>query len=192
VKKGDAEVKVMRLPSILKSQYLKIAALGLLGVALLLFGTFYDRGEAAREVGTPAAGSLQEYERSIAATLEEALAAIKGVGKVQVKVTVEMGPESVYARNVTRSSSSSKETTADGETRENTSENETSQPVTGRFGTTESPLIERVAPVKIGGCLIVAEGASSSRVKQEIYRAAQTLLNIPMYKIQVEPMKGGR
>ncbi|MGE5580392.1 MAG: hypothetical protein ACM3WU_10145 [Bacillota bacterium] len=182
----------MRLPSILKSQYLKVAALGLLGVALLLFGTFYDRGEAAREAGTPAAGSLQEYEKSIAVTLEEALAAVKGVGKVQVKVTVEMGPESVYAKSVTRSSSSSTETTRDGETRENTSENETSQPVTGRFGTTESPLIERVAPVKIGGCLIVAEGASSSRVKQEIYRAAQTLLNIPMYKIQVEPMKGGR
>ena len=182
----------MRLPSILEVPVPKVAALGLLGVALLLFGTFYNRGEAAREIGTPAAGSLQEYERSIAATLEEALRAVKGVGKVQVRVTVEMGPESVYARSVTRSSSSSTETTSSGETRENTSENETFQPVTGRFGTTESPLVERIAPVKIGGCLIVAEGASSSKVKQDIYRAAQTLLNIPIYKIQVEPMKGGR
>jgi len=98
----------------------------------------------------------------------------------------------VYARNVTKSSTSSSETTSSGETRENVSENESSQPVTGRFGTTESPLVERVTAAKIGGCLVVAEGASSSRVKQDIYRAVSTLLGIPIYKIQVEPMKGGR
>ncbi len=182
----------MSLPSILKSQYIRIAALGALGIALLLFGTFYGKPGTAMESETPATGSLAGYERAIAATVEEALAAVKGVGKVQVKVSIEMGPESVYARNVTKSSTSSTETTSSGETRENTSENETSQPVTGRFGTTESPLVERTVPVRVGGCLVVAEGASSSRVKQDIYRAVETLLNIPIYKIQVEPMKGGR
>lgn len=192
MKRGDAEVRVMSLPSILKSQYIRIAALGALGVALLLFGTFYGRSGTARDNETPTAGSLAEYERAIAATVEEALAAVKGVGKVRVKVSLEMGPESVYARNVTKSSTSSTETTSSGETRQNTSKNETSQPVTGRFGTAESPLVERTVPVRIGGCLVIAEGASSSRIKQDIYRAVETLLNIPIYKIQVEPMKGGR
>lgn len=182
----------MSLSSILKSQYLRIAALGALGVALLLFGTFYSKADTSGDSAALTASSLAEQERAIAVTVEEALAAVKGVGRVQVKVTVEMGPESVYARNVTRSSTTSSETTTTGETRENASENESSQPVTGRFGTTESPLIERVAPVRVGGCLVVAEGASSSRVKQDIYQAVETLLNIPIYKIQVEPMKGGR
>lgn len=192
MKRSDTEVRVMSLSSVLKSQYLRIAALGLLGVALLLFGTFYGKTGAENDEAALTAGNLALHERSIAVTVEEVLSAVKGVGKVQVKVTLEMGPESVYARNVTKSSTSSTETTTTGETRENTSQNESSQPVTGRFGTTESPLVERVAPVRVGGCLVVAEGAASSRVKQDIYRAVETLLNIPMYKIQVEPMKGGR
>jgi len=182
----------MSLSSILKSQYLRVAALGALGVALLLFGTFYGKAGTSDGGAALATGSLAEQERAIAVTVEEALSAVKGVGKVQVKIKAEMGPESVYARNVTRSSTSSSETATTGEVRENTSDNESSQPVTGRFGTAESPLVERVVPIQVGGCLVVAEGASSSRVKQDIYRAVETLLNIPMYKIQVEPMKGGR
>jgi stage III sporulation protein AG len=192
LKRAESEVRALSLSSLWKSQYLKIAALGVLGISLLLVGTFYGKPAKAKDTAEMAAGSLSGYETSIAATVEEALGAVKGVGKVEVKVTLEMGPESVYARNVTKSSTSSSETTSTGESRENASENETSQPVTGRFGTTDSPLVERVAPVKIGGCLVIAEGASSSRVKQDIYRAVETLLNIPMYKIQVQPMKGGR
>lgn len=182
----------MSLSGLMKSQYLKIAALGALGIALLLVGTFYGNPKPAQESGQFTGGSLAEQEKAVSEAVEEALAAVKGVGKVQVKVILEMGPESVYARNVTKSRTSSVETTATGETRENTTESESSQPVTGRFGTADSPLVERVAPVKVAGCLVVAEGASSSRVKQDIYRAVETLLNLPMYKIQVEPMKGGR
>jgi len=192
VRRSDSEVKVMSISSILRSQYLKVAALGMVGVALLLFGTFYNKPNTASGVELQTSGSLTEIEKALAASVEEALAAVKGVGKVQVKITAEMGPESVYARNVTRSSTSSTETATTGEVRENTSENESSQPVTGRFGAAESPLVERVAPVRVGGCLVVAEGASHSRVKRDIYQAVETLLNIPMYKIQVEPMKGGR
>ncbi len=192
MKRGESVSRVLNVPAAFRSQYLKIAALGVLGIALLLFGTFYGKGnETAPQNGTNSVG-LAEYELSVAQSVQEALSAVKGVGKVQVKITAELGPESVYARNVTKSSTSSSETTSSGETRENVSENESSQPVTGRFGTTESPLVERVTAAKIGGCLVVAEGASSSRVKQDIYRAVSTLLGIPIYKIQVEPMKGGR
>ncbi len=192
MKGGEPEVRTLSLSSLLKSQYLKIAALGALGIGLLLIGTFYSSPKANQDTGQFAAGSLAAEEKALSKSVEEAVSAIAGVGKVQAKVTLEMGPESVYARNVTKSKTSQTETSQTGETRQNITENETSQPVTGRFGTTESPLIEKVAPVKVGGCLVIAEGASSSRVKQDIYRAVATLLNVPMYKIVVEPMKGGR
>ena len=183
-------MKTVDLSSLWKPQYLKIGLLAALGVALLLVGTFYTGSKPSAEPGQTA--DLSEQERAISKAVEEAVSAIQGVGRAQVKVTLEMGPESFYARNVTKSRTSQTETTESGGTRENVTESETSQPVTGRFGTSESPLVEKVAPVKVGGCLVIAEGASSSRVKLEIYRAVSTLLNIPMYKIQVEPMKGGK
>lgn len=182
-------MKALDLSTLWKPQYLKIGLLLVLGVALLLIGTFYTAPKPSS--GPSEAGSLAEQEKAIAKTVEEALSAIKGVGRTEVRVTLEMGAETFYARNVTKSRTSQTETTESG-TRENVTENETSQPVTGRFGASESPLVEKVAPVKVGGCLVVAEGASSSRVKMEIYRAVSTLLNIPLYKIEVVPMKGGK
>jgi len=187
-RKGETEVKGVSLPSVWRSQYLKLALVAALGVLLLLAGTFFTGPKPAQEAGQTAA-SFAEQEKAMSRAVEQAVSAIRGVGKVQATVTLEMGPESIFARNVTRSRTSQTETTQAGETRENVTENETSQPVTGRFGTTESPLVEKVAPVKVGGCLVVAEGAASSRVKLEIYRAVETLLNVPIYKIQVAPMK---
>jgi stage III sporulation protein AG len=186
-RKGETEVKGVSLPWVWRSQYLKLALVAALGVLLLLAGTFFTGPKPAQEAGQTAA-SFAEQEKAMSRAVEQAVSAIRGVGKVQATVTLEMGPESIFARNVTRSRTSQTETTQ-GETRENVTENETSQPVTGRFGTTESPLVEKVAPVKVGGCLVVAEGAASSRVKLEIYRAVETLLNVPIYKIQVLPMK---
>ncbi len=127
----------------------------------------------------------------MARQIEEVVSAIKGVGKVRAAVTLERGPESVYARNVTSSRTSSSERTG-SDTRDHLTENESSQPVTGRLGGTDSVLIERVEAVKVAGCLVVAEGVSSSRVKLEVYRAVETLLGLPVSKIQVVPMKGGK
>lgn len=190
VRQGKAEVKPVKLSSLWKSEYLKLALIGALGIALLLAGSFFNR-PAAADTGAETAGTLAEQEEAVSKQVEEAVSAIRGAGKVQAVVKLEMGPESIYARSVTKSSTSQTETTGTGETREDVTQNETSQPVTGRFGTTESPLVEKMAPARIGGCLVIAEGATSSQVKLEIYRAVETLLGVPLYKIEVVPMKGG-
>lgn len=185
-------MRAVSVPSLLKPQYLKIALIGALGILLLLVGTFYTGAKPGREAKQASSVSLADEEKSISRMVEEAVSAIRGVGRVQARVTLEMGPESVYARSVTTSRTTQTEIASSGERRENIAENESSQPVTGRFGTSESPLVEKVVPVRVGGCLIVAEGASSSKVKLDIYRAVSTLLNLPMHKIMVEPMKGGK
>lgn len=188
----EAKARAMGLGSLLKPQNLKLALFGLLGIGLILLGTFFTAGAQGAQAQGESAVDLSAETASIEAAIEEVVGAIRGVGKVQAKVTLESGPQSVYARNVTRSSSSQSETLENGAARESLTENETSQPVSGRFGVSESPLLEKVIPVKVAGCLIVAEGASSSRVKADIYRAAQALLGIPIYKIEVAPMKGGK
>jgi len=161
-----------------------------LGVCLLILGSILGRPAGEKPV-LPETDSLANLEAAMAANIERAVSAIKGVGKVQASVVLAAGPESLYAKNVQRSRTTQSEVSGSGEIRENATENETSQPVTGRFGTSESPLVERVQGAEVAGCLIVAEGASSSAIKAEIYRAVQTLLDIPLYRIQVVPMKGG-
>ena len=55
-------------------------------------------------------------------------------------------------------------------------------------GEDEPVIIKRSTP-EIKGVLIVAEGASSSQVKQKIINAASTLLDVPVHKISVLPNK---
>jgi stage III sporulation protein AG len=190
---GGKGVEGLTLEKIAKSQYLKLALLGALGVILIVLGSIAANpkeragGQSLREMDV-----LKKYEEDLAREIERVVSAIEGVGKVSASVTVESGPENVFAENVTRSSSSQIETGREGITRESISQNETTQPVSGRISSGETPLVERVIGTKVAGCLVVAEGASSSDVKLKIYRAVETLLDIPIYKIQVTPMKGGK
>ncbi|HHW27826.1 MAG TPA: hypothetical protein GXX23_10925 [Firmicutes bacterium] len=190
MREPEAKYKKTGLSQLLRPQNLKLFLIGALGVCLLILGSILGRPAGEKPV-LPETDSLANLEAAMAANIERAVSAIKGVGKVQASVVLAAGPESLYAKNVQRSRTTQSEVSGSGEIRENATENETSQPVTGRFGTSESPLVERVQGAEVAGCLIVAEGASSSAIKAEIYRAVQTLLDIPLYRIQVVPMKGG-
>ncbi|MGI6631650.1 MAG: hypothetical protein ACOX5M_01210 [Bacillota bacterium] len=187
----EGKARSMDFRALAKPQNLKLVLLGFLGIALILAGTFYTSRKEGTQSKDLSDVLLQSHAAAIETALEETVGAIRGAGKVQARVTLESGPENVYAHNVVRSSTSQTET-LEGGTRESSTENETSQPVTGRFGSSESPLLEKILPARVAGCLIVAEGAASSEVKADIYRAVQALLGIPIYKIEVLPMKGGK
>lgn len=175
----------------MKSEYVRLAALGLLGILLLVLGS--SLGISKPKTASPDnIASLRQYEELLSREVERAVSVIKGAGKVYASVTLEAGPQNVYARNVSRSSTSQVETGLSGERRENSSTSESSQPVSGRFGSSDSPMVEQVLPARIAGCLVIAEGASSSAVKADIYQAVSALLGIPLYRIQVVPMKGGK
>lgn len=191
MRESEAKYKKLGAPGLLRPQNLRLLVIGALGVCLIILGSMLGK-PAAKNVVLPETSSLEGLEASLAENIERAVGAIRSAGKVQATVILDAGPESQYARNEQWSRTSQAESGSSGEARENTSESQTSQPVTGRFGTSESPLVERVQGARIAGCLIVAEGASKSLVKAEIYRAVQTLLDIPLYRIHVVPMEGGR
>ena len=186
----EGKARSMDFRALAKPQNLKLVLLGFLGIALILAGTFYTSRKEGTQSKDLSDVLLQSHAAAIETALEETVGAIRGAGKVQARVTLESGPENVYAHNVVRSSTSQTET-LEGGTRESSTENETSQPVTGRFGVRNRPPREDTSG-RVAGCLIVAEGAASSEVKADIYRAVQALLGIPIYKIEVLPMKGGK
>lgn len=53
-----------------------------------------------------------------------------------------------------------------------------------RNGEEEAMVLRQTTP-SIKGILIVADGASSSKVKEKIIKSTATLLDIPIYKISV-------
>ena len=72
----------MDLKAVLKPQNLRLLVLALIGVALILVGTFVSaRPKSQGAEGTPIA-DLVEQARLIEAALEEAIGSIRGVGKV--------------------------------------------------------------------------------------------------------------
>ncbi|HHY12909.1 MAG TPA: hypothetical protein GX529_09810 [Firmicutes bacterium] len=186
-------MKALQVP-FLKSDYLKLVLVGMLGVVLIVIGSFMSgSGKATIPDDHRILAELREYQNILAKQLEEVVSAVQGAGKVHVSIALERGPETVYVTNTTLSRNSQSESTSQGQTRQTITESETSQVVTGRIsGSGDSLIPEKVIAPKISGCVVVAEGASDPRVKTNIYRAVQVLLDIPIYKIEVLPMQGGK
>ncbi|MGI6620070.1 MAG: hypothetical protein ACOX35_01275 [Bacillota bacterium] len=178
----------------LKPEYLKLVLFGVLGLILVIAGSLMsDPGKAADSGEYHGLSGLREYQEALTSQLEQVISAIQGAGRVRVSITLERGHETVYAANTSVSRNTQSESTPQGQTRQTVTETETSQAVTGRgLGSNDSLLPETVLPPRISGCVVVAEGARDPAVKTNIYRAVQVLLDIPIYKIEVLPMGGGR
>jgi stage III sporulation protein AG len=172
---------------VLKPEYLRLALLGALGLALIIAGSFMSgTGKGAEAEEGRLLSELREYQDALTKQLEQVVSAVQGAGKVHVSVTLERGPETV-SRNT------QSESTPQGQTRHTVNETETTQAVTGRgAGSGDSLIPETVLTPRISGCVVVAEGARDPVVKTNIYRAVQVLLGIPIYKIEVLPMQGGK
>lgn len=186
-------MRALQLP-FFKSEYLKLVLVGILGVILIVTGSLMSRpGKPKTSDDDLILSELREYQEALAQELETAVSHVEGAGKVRVSIALERGPETVYVTNTSVSKNSQSETTSQGQTRQTVTESQTAQAVMGRgSGSNDSLIPEKVMAPKVSGCLVVAEGASNPRVKNSIYRAVQVLLDIPIYKIEVLPMQGGK
>lgn len=129
----------------------------------------------------PAADLGRSYAAQIEERLAQALAEVSGVGAVEVFVTLERSSRLVIAESVT-------EEVRGGETRL------TRNPVILRAGTStvETPLIIETQEPELRGVLIVAEGAGNPHTHYQILRAAQAVLQLPAYKIEILPKTKGK
>ena len=190
--KTEAKSK-SQVQTFLKPQYLKLALVGALGLALIVAGSIMSRSGKENKPDENAASELKAYQETLAEEIETFVSLIKGAGKVKAYVTLDSGPETVYVKNISVSKNTQSETTPQGQTRETISESETVQPVTGKMsGAGDSLVTEVVIAPKVSGCVVVCEGACDSEVKAHVYKAVQVLLGVPIYRIEVLPMQGGK
>ncbi len=136
-------------------KYVLAGAGFLVGVLLLLFGSF--GGEEKAETEAPSASySAQSYGEDLEARLESLCEAVKGAGKVRVMVTLEGGYENVYEKD------------ADG---------------TVTVG--KNAVVSGINAPRVAGVGIVAEGAGSENVKNELVRIVSVALGIGTHKIYI-------
>ena len=121
-----------------------------------------------------------EYAKTLERRLEEILSKIKGVGTVDVMITIRDS-----GLNVIEKDESGQETTGDGET-SSSWEEETIYQKTDKV---TYPYVVNTMQPQIQGVLVVAQGVDDPVIQQEIIKGIMALFGIESHKISIINME---
>lgn len=171
-KKGLGNLKLFqKLKSIKHIEIIIAVILGAI-VLLIYFSTFNTSSSETSFEAT----STTEYAAMLESKLENVIKQIGGVGNVSVMVTLSSGPEYIYA---TSEEEKINENQGSGST--TTSTTITKEPV---IISGDIVIVKEIMPT-VSGIVVVAGGAQDTRVKLEIIKAIQALLDVPQANIEV-------
>lgn len=180
-----------------------LALLGLLGLYLLIAGGPQNRSRDSRihPTGGVAAtdkaseetpvisGNLTRSTGDLEAKLSSMLSRIAGAGKVDVCILLEDDGEKVFADNTVEERRMTEDRDEKGIARTNTETRVSRELVLsrGQSSNPDQPVVRKSITPRIRGVLVVAEGATISRVKFALTQATSTALGIPEHKVIVFP-----
>jgi stage III sporulation protein AG len=196
----------MDLKSLFQNKWLIV--LGLIGLLCLLFGSFYNRSGSpavtttANGAGQSAAGNAQQagaavhnisnsnpaqaFESQYEGQLTAMLKQMTGIHSVSVMVTMD-STEGLNLANNTKTTQQ-----VQSGPNQSTSKTETSSEDIftehNSDGTTGPIVVQRTTP-KVRGVLVLVNADDFYIAKSEIVDAIQNVLDVPAYKISVEPQK---
>ncbi len=178
----------------------------LLGVVLLAAGSLLPEEKqkdasviapekAAETAGVPdmsaeaISSDLPAVEQEMGKRLEAILGTVEGVGAVSVTVSLENGPQKVFAENANTNERKIEENDSNGGHRVTTETTENDQMVLAQPASTsgQQPVVVKEIRPEIAGVLVVAQGAENAEVKVSLTRAVQTLLDLPAHRISILP-----
>ncbi|MBQ2999182.1 MAG: hypothetical protein IJD64_01840 [Clostridia bacterium] len=149
-----------------KTLFLAIGAI--LGVLLLLFGSFAGERREEGETGSEEVRDPEAYARAVEARVVEICSGVKGAGKVQAAVTLRGGYRAVYATDAKNSSSGYQSST-----------------VLVGSGTSEEAILICYENPEIAGIGIVCEGGDDAEVRARIISLVSATFSIGTNKIFV-------
>ena len=120
--------------------------------------------------------SVKDYEKKLAAKLEEALASMDGAGKVRVMITFQDSGKAVVEKDLTKSG-----------TELNSSQYQEASVYEETDG--RQPFIRQQKLPSIEGVLVIAQGAGNSAVKKDILESVMALFPIEAHKIKIVKMQ---
>lgn len=150
-----------------------IVAIILCAIVLLIYISTFKQSSSSQSFEST---STTEYAAMLENKLEQILQNIDGVGNVSVMITLSSGPEYVYA-----TSDEEKTNTNEGNGSLTTSTTVTKEPI---IVSNDIVIIKEIMPT-VGGIVVVAGGAENTKVKLEIIKAIQALVDVPQANIEV-------
>ena len=126
-----------------------------------------------------------ENENELEKRLEKILGKIYGVGNVCVMITYSESGSIFPLYNESSNSSKIEENIEDGN-KKTTENNETKKEIL--VDSNSKPITQKTVCPKIEGAIITAEGASNSKVKENIIFAVEAVTGLATHKIQVFEM----
>lgn len=139
--------------------------------------------------GKSSSNKMEEYESKYEQQLTETLNNMAGVSNVKVVVNLEGSGKNVYQTNKTNRTQETEETDKQGGKRNIDDQSQEEQVVIIDNGDKQEPVIAETEMPRIRGVLIIAKGAENLEVKQMIREAVTRLLDVPSYRVSVQPKK---
>ncbi len=119
---------------------------------------------------------------SLESKLKNILSQIEGAGELDVMITFESSEEIQPAYNSNSTTEKTQEKDAQGGERTVTTSTENKTMITGG---SSDPIVIKTTEPKIKGVIVVSSGASDQNVKQNLYSAVQTALQISGHQVEI-------
>lgn len=163
----------------------------LIGTIILLIGVGFfikedEKAELPIKIEDEKIPSKNDYTENLEYKLANILQKLKGVGEVEVMITLEDSVESIPASNTTTTVETTKEVDGEGGTREINREDTNVQMLSSDD---ESLVLIKSLNPTVKGAIVVAEGAEDLQVLENIYEAVKTVLGVSGNKVQVYSSK---
>ena len=163
----DREGRKLKIPEVL-GRYKYVLLVAALGAVLLLWPQRTKTGESSVPAGTGGT-SVAETEKA----MEEILAKISGVGRVDVMLTLQSGSELVLAQDTTLRYSGSAQSPDDY------------QRSSGAVKDPSGVVVTQEVYPKYRGALVVCEGGGNDAVRLEVVAAVSSLTGLGADRITV-------
>ena len=176
-KKGLFSGKLFSKLKTVKHIEIYIAVLACAVILLIYFSGFGGSDESEKEVEYI---SMNLYAAEMEGKLQKTLSGIAGAGDVRVMITFESGLERIIAY-----STEEKETTTTNSNGSTTTVTVVKTPIIVGQGSNSGPILLGETLPKPLSVLVVASGASDTKVKLSLLMAVETLLKVPAGNIQI-------
>lgn len=169
-----------------KIKHIEIYAVILLSVVVLAIWLLPSENKRSETASTlTASTTTAEYARSLEERLCSVLSSISGAGSVKCMVTLNGEIERVLAYSDDQKNSSSSNTSSNGTTNKSETTTSSKEPILITVNGKSEPLVLYEIMPEIKGVVVVASGASDVRVRLDILKAVQALLNVESSQIEI-------
>ena len=156
------------------------------GIALIAMSGLEDKAISSKDEVNNKITQEELSNESSKATLEEKikniLSQIEGAGEVDVMITYESSEEIQPAFNTNTTTEETKEVDQQGGERTVTTSSENKTMITS---SSNEPIVIKTNQPKINGVIVVATGAKDLTVKETLYSAVQTALQVQGHQVEI-------